>query len=198
MIPMFFPSHMSLSLLPSAASSGLGQRQDRQGWGRLLWHRDRGPGFGDEAPQRPRGVVEQRHQDQVPAPAKDTDQPQAGGPPRPAGGSASTSAVTSGTRAGLESSPHRPRRRPSAATRSPPATARHRRAARAGGVMWVRCHCPPARLVILQPGSIQARNPYQQAVLASGGRSVRINQGSVYPPLPARQQRAVELAVCGL
>ena len=59
------------------------------------------------------------------------------------------------------------------------ATASHRRAARSGLVMWVRCHCQPARLVILKPCSIQARNPYQQAVLASGGRSVRINHGSL-------------------
>ena len=59
--------------------------------------------------------------------------------------------------------------------------ARHRRAARSGCVMWVRCHCQPARLVIFNPCSIQARNPYQQAVLASGGRSVRSNHGSLYP-----------------
>src|SRR2546429_60424 len=43
------------------------------------------------------------------------------------------------------------------------ATASHRRAARSGLVMWVRCHCQPARLVILKPCSIQARKPYQQA-----------------------------------
>jgi hypothetical protein len=30
------------------------------------------------------------------------------------------------------------------------ATASHRRAARSGWVMWVRCHCQPARLVILK------------------------------------------------
>src|SRR4029434_8528798 len=61
------------------------------------------------------------------------------------------------------------------------ATASHRRAARSGWVMRVRCHCQPARLVILKPCSIQARTPYQQAVLASGGRSVKINHGSLSP-----------------
>src|SRR4029450_12512997 len=80
---VFLPSYMSLSLLPPETSRGLGQRQPRQGWGRLLRHRDRCPGFRDEAARGQRGVVEQRHQDQVPAPAKDTDQPQAGGTPRP-------------------------------------------------------------------------------------------------------------------
>ena len=59
------------------------------------------------------------------------------------------------------------------------ATASHRRAARSGMVMWVRCHCHPARLVILKPCSIQARKPYQQALLASGGKSVRSNHGSL-------------------
>jgi len=43
------------------------------------------------------------------------------------------------------------------------ATASHNRAARWGSVMRVRCHCQPPRLVILNPCSIQARNPYQQA-----------------------------------
>ena len=74
---------MSLSLLLPAASRGLGQRPHRQGWGLLLRHRHRWPGFGDKAAQGQRGLVEQRHQDQVPTPAKDTHQPQAGGPPRP-------------------------------------------------------------------------------------------------------------------
>ena len=61
------------------------------------------------------------------------------------------------------------------------ATASHRRAARCGSVMRVCCHCQPARFVTLKPCSIQARSPYQQAALAAGGRSVRINHGSVYP-----------------
>ena len=39
------------------------------------------------------------------------------------------------------------------------ATASHRRAAQSRLVMWVRCHCQPARLVILKPCSIHARNP---------------------------------------
>jgi len=56
-----------------------------------------------------------------------------------------------------------------------------RRAARSGGVLGVRCPCQPARWVLLKPCAIQARTPYQQAVLASGGRSVRSNQGAVSP-----------------
>lgn len=51
------------------------------------------------------------------------------------------------------------------------ATASHSRAARAGCAMRVRCHCQPPRLVSLKLCSIQARRPYQAAVLASGGRS---------------------------
>ena len=39
----------------------------------------------------------------------------------------------------------------------------------------------PARFVTLKPCSIQARRPYQQASLAAGGTSVRINHGAVYP-----------------
>src|SRR5262249_16804985 len=79
-MPIWFPSCMPLSLLPPEASRGLGQRQHRQGCGLLLRHWHRWPGFRDEAAQRQRCVVEQRHQDQVPAAAKDTDQSQAGGP----------------------------------------------------------------------------------------------------------------------
>src|SRR5262249_31686513 len=81
MIPMFLSACMSLSLLLPAASRGLGQRRHRQGW--CLLRRHRWPGFGDEAAQGQRGLIKQRHQDQVPTPAKDTHQPQAGGPPRP-------------------------------------------------------------------------------------------------------------------
>ena len=128
--------------------------------------------------QRQRGVVEQRHQDQVPAPAKDTDQPQAGGTPRPRRLGHQRRDVGT-VLAGIVSSASPPTL---SSHKVATATASHRRAARAGWVMWVRCHCQPARLVILKPCSIQARNPYQQAVLASGGRSVRINQGSLYPP----------------
>ena len=61
------------------------------------------------------------------------------------------------------------------------ATASHKRAARWGSGMRVRCHGPPARWVSWKPGSIQARRPYQQAALTSGGKSVRINQGAVWP-----------------
>src|SRR5215510_13510825 len=82
-MPMYLPACMSLSLLPPEASSGLGQRQPRQGWARLLRHRDRRPGFGDEAALGQRRLLEQRHQDQVPAPAKETHQPQACGTRHP-------------------------------------------------------------------------------------------------------------------
>src|SRR6516162_11597730 len=78
---ILLPSCMSLSFLLPATSRSLGQRQFRQGGGRLLRHC--GPGFGDEAAHGQRGLIEQRHQDQVPATAKDTHQPQARGTPRP-------------------------------------------------------------------------------------------------------------------
>ena len=67
------------------------------------------------------------------------------------------------------------------------ATASHSRAARSGWVMRVRCHGQPARLMHVHGGAIQARRPYQPASLASGGKSVRISQGSV-PLCPAGQQ----------
>ena len=76
---MFLPACMSLSFLLPEVSRGLEQRQHRQGGGLLLWHWHRRPGFGDEAAHGQRYLVEQRDQDQVPAPAKDTHQPQAGG-----------------------------------------------------------------------------------------------------------------------
>src|SRR5262245_44526769 len=83
MMLVFLPSYLSLSLLLPETSRGLGQPPPRQGGGRRLRHWDRWPGFRDEAAQGQRGLVEQGHQDQVPAPAKDTHQPQAGGTPRP-------------------------------------------------------------------------------------------------------------------
>jgi DNA invertase Pin-like site-specific DNA recombinase len=82
-MPILLPSCMSRSLLLPEASRGLGHRQHRQGGCLLLWHRDSRPGFGDKAAQGQRCLVEQRHQDQVPAAAKDTHQPQACGTPRP-------------------------------------------------------------------------------------------------------------------
>ena len=58
-------------------------------------------------------------------------------------------------------------------------------AARSGLVMCVRCHCQPARFVIVKPCSIQARRPYQPALLASGGRSSgRIQPRVLLPRLP--------------
>src|SRR5262249_40932772 len=79
MIPMCLPACVSLSLLLSTASRGLGQRPHPQGGGLLLRLRHRWPGFRDEAAQRQRGLVKQCHQNEVPPPAKDTHQPQAGG-----------------------------------------------------------------------------------------------------------------------
>ena len=59
------------------------------------------------------------------------------------------------------------------------ATASHRRAARWGSVMRVRCHGQPARFVTLQPCASQARRPYQPASLAAGGTAVRLTPGAV-------------------
>jgi len=50
--------------------------------------------------------------------------------------------------------------------------------------MWGRCHGQPARVVRVKPGSSQARPPYQEAVLASGGRSVKSHHGSLSPASP--------------
>ena len=65
-----------------------------------------------------------------------------------------------------------------------PATASHRRAARSGARMRVRCPGQPARWVIVQPCAIEARSPYQQASLASGGRAVSLSPGAVSPSAP--------------
>jgi len=54
------------------------------------------------------------------------------------------------------------------------------RAARAGSVIWVCCHCQPPRLVSLKPLSIQARRAYQHTSACSGDRSVTISQASVW------------------
>ncbi len=53
------------------------------------------------------------------------------------------------------------------------------RAARAGSVIWVCCHCQPPRLVSLKPLSIHARKAYPHASACTGTRSVTISQGSV-------------------
>src|SRR6266699_7058351 len=55
-MPILLPSCMSLLLVLPAASSGLGQRQHRQGWGLLLRHWDRRPGCGHEAAHGQRGL----------------------------------------------------------------------------------------------------------------------------------------------
>src|SRR5205807_3064829 len=93
-----------------------------------------------------------------------------------------TRAVTSRTvLAGLVSSAAPPTLTP---PQGAPATARPRRAARAGWGIRVRCHGQPARLVSVKPCSIQARRPYQQAVLAAGGSAVRSTHGSCSPGSP--------------
>src|SRR6266446_5521830 len=83
MIPMFVSSRMSLSLLPHEVSGSQGHLQARQERGLLLQRRDDRPRFWDKASYRKRRLLEQRHQDKVPAPAKDTHQPQACGMPHP-------------------------------------------------------------------------------------------------------------------
>lgn len=60
-------------------------------------------------------------------------------------------------------------------------TANQRRCALLGSVMRVPCHCQPPRLMVLKPCSIHARIPYQQTLLVSGGKSVRMNHASLYP-----------------
>jgi hypothetical protein len=82
-MPMFSPSCMFLSLLPPETSSGVGQGQPRQGWSLLLPHRHHRPGFRPEAAHGQWCLVEPRYQEPVPASAKDTHPPQAGGPSRP-------------------------------------------------------------------------------------------------------------------
>src|SRR2546430_13187553 len=83
MIPMFLPPRMSLSLLPPELSGGQGDLQVRQERSVLFQRRDGRPGFWDKAPHGQRRLIEQRHQDEGPAPAKDTHQPQACGTPHP-------------------------------------------------------------------------------------------------------------------
>lgn len=60
------------------------------------------------------------------------------------------------------------------------ATAGHRRAAR-GMYHAGTLPLPAPRLVSLQPCSIQARKPYQAAMLASGGKSVTSSQAGSQP-----------------
>jgi hypothetical protein len=83
MISMFVLSQMSLLLLPPETSGGQGHLQARQKRALILQHRDDRPGFWDKTPHRQWRLIEQRHEDQVPAPAKDTHQPQAGSTPHP-------------------------------------------------------------------------------------------------------------------
>src|SRR4029450_4199783 len=83
MILMFVPSRLSLILLPPETSGGQGHLQARPKRALILQHCDDRPGFWDKTPYRQWRLIEQRHEDQVPAPAKDTHQPQAGGTPHP-------------------------------------------------------------------------------------------------------------------
>src|SRR5262245_8068959 len=80
-IPMFLPSRMSLALLPSQVSGGQGHLQVWQEGSMLLQRHDSRPGLWYQVPYRQRCLIEQGHQDEGPAPAKDTHQPQAGGTP---------------------------------------------------------------------------------------------------------------------
>src|SRR4030095_9378127 len=83
MIPMFVSSRMALSPLPPEVLGG-----QRPFWGRqersvCLQRRDGRPGLWDKAPHGERRLIEQRHQDEGPAPAKDAHEPQTGGTPHP-------------------------------------------------------------------------------------------------------------------
>jgi hypothetical protein len=118
-------------------------------------------------------VAQQGHQQNHPAQAKHTHQPQPCGSARPWAAGAQRRHIK--PRAGRHGLVRR-----LAYTEQPQCGNGHSRAARSGSRMRVRCHCQPARLVILHPCSIQARSPYQAASLASGGRSVSISQGSFY------------------
>ena len=156
-----------------------------------------GPGFWQEGPQRQWGLVQQGPQDQNPAAAKDTDQAQAGGSMLPAlaGQCAETSSRVPSGLVSLAAPPTLISYKVATATGSP------RRTARCGLVMRVRCHCHPARLVSLKPCSIQARRPYQQASPTSGGKSVRINQGSLQPASQQANSSAVHtgpVPTCGV
>jgi hypothetical protein len=144
--------------------------------GLFLPHWHRGPGFWDNA-SLGRGILAQQgYQQGYPTLAKYPD-PAAGGSPSASAGTLGTTRSRP-ARGWPESS--RPRRRHHVAT----ATASHRRAARAGSRLCVRCHSHPARLVILTPGAIRASRPSQATSLASGGQFVRINHGSLSPASP--------------
>ena len=163
---MFLPACKFLALLLPTASRGLRQRPHRQGW--CLLRRHRWPGFGDEVSQGPWGVCTPRHQAQGPPPANDTRQPQADGLPRPCWLGDKGHDVQD--RAGRD---RRVRLPPTLTShQGAPAPARHRRATRGEG--------GPARPPVgaLEALRIPARRPSHQAVLASGGRSVRRNQGA--------------------
>ena len=169
----FFPRCLSCSRpLPQAASGRAMSGASRVS--RQRWHR--GPGFRHKAALRQRLLAQQRDQQRAPS-LGETRSPAAGGSPGASAGAPGTSAVTSSSvLAGIVSSAAPPTL---SSHNVATATASHSRAARSGALMRVRCHCQPARLVILKPCSIQARRPYQPASLASGGRSVRISQGSL-------------------
>src|SRR5215471_7618254 len=83
MIHMFFPSPLSLSLLPRAVSGSQRHLQVWQERSEFPPRRDSRPGLWDKASHGQRRLLEQGHQDDGPAPTKDTDQPQAGGTPQP-------------------------------------------------------------------------------------------------------------------
>lgn len=61
------------------------------------------------------------------------------------------------------------------------ARASHSRAARAGTVLGVSCHCHPPRCRHVQRCAHQGRSPYHGASHPSGARAVRIHHGSAWP-----------------
>jgi hypothetical protein len=139
------------------------------------WHC--GPRFRHNGPLRPWLRAQQGHQQGHPARATHAHQPQASRPPRPRTPRAQRRHVRQRARRNVVCGHPPPLRRHSVAT----ATASQSRAARSGARRRVRCHCQPARLGIVKPCAIQARRPYQQASLASGGRAVRSSPGAVEP-----------------
>src|SRR4029450_9602678 len=79
----FLASSLSLLLLPRAVSGSQRPLQVWQEWSEFPLRRDSRPGLWNKASHGQRRLLEQGHQDDGPAPTKDTDQPQAGGTPQP-------------------------------------------------------------------------------------------------------------------
>src|SRR5206468_8902683 len=77
------------------------------------------------------------------------------------------------------------------------AIASHRRSALSGSSIRVCCHCQPPLLLSLNPCSIQARRPYQEASPCCTARSPRISHGSLCPS-PHQPQSVPPTRRCGV